>query len=157
MKQNIKRPIYLIAFTFLGFLLGLLIEAIVEFYYTTLLLADFNRYSFGLSWADLTQIRDFFAVLVFLASAWWGYRAGIYWWHQIYELNKYGSKQWFKRDYTKKLGLVYVIAIIAAILFVYVSSNSELTGNNPAKYINNHENHQHFVYRGGQYSRKIYL
>lgn len=96
MPKKIKRKVYLVAFTVLGLVLGVLIEALLELYYTSLLSADFKRFSFGLGWNELFQIRDLFAVLVLLAGGWWGYRAGKHWWHQIYELKKFPN--WFIRS-----------------------------------------------------------
>ena len=45
-----KRTIYIILFTILGILLQFLVHALLEIWYANLLLADFSKYSFGLSW-----------------------------------------------------------------------------------------------------------
>ena len=132
MKQNIKRQVYLISFTFLGLLLGLLAEAIIELCYTTLLLADFNRFSFGLSWSGLFQIRNFLAAAVILGSGWWGYSSGVYWWHQIYELKIFSNRQWFKKNHMKKLCLALAAAIITIGLLVFLSINYSQNDNNSA-------------------------
>lgn len=101
MKQNIKRQVYLVSFTLLGVLFGILVESIVELYYTRLLLGNFSIYSYGLDWADLFQVRDFFAVLLVLACGLWGYGAGKFWWRQIYELKKYPRLLKYKFKFSK--------------------------------------------------------
>lgn len=77
-------------------LLGALVESLAELGYINLLASDFGLYSFGLSWPELLQFRDFFAVLVLAGCGLWGYSAGKYWWHQIYELKKFSRRHWLK-------------------------------------------------------------
>lgn len=97
-SQNVKRSVYLVAFTTLGLTFGALIASLLELYYTKLLLIDFDSYSYGLSWTDIFYLRDFFAVLVLVLSGWWGYCAGKYWWHQIYELRKFKHYHWWYKS-----------------------------------------------------------
>lgn len=97
MTPKNKRSIYLILFTVVGLLIGVLAESLMELAYIGLLVSDFNRYSYGLSWEDLKQFRDIFAIILLAACGVWGYNAGNYWWHQIYELKKFSRWHWFKK------------------------------------------------------------
>ena len=92
--MEIKRKLYIFLFTVLGLVFGFFVAELVQLVYLRLLLADFARYSFGLSWSDLGQFYYFFSVLVVAFTGFWGYAAGKFWWRQIYVLKKYDKKRW---------------------------------------------------------------
>lgn len=94
MNKYNKRKIYIASFAFLGILLGFLFEMLIELFYTKMLLSDFKKYSFGLSWVELEQVRDFAAILLLFGTGAWGFSAGKYWWHQIYELKVFKRHHW---------------------------------------------------------------
>ncbi|MFH1187713.1 MAG: hypothetical protein V1688_02505 [bacterium] len=79
-----KKKIYIIAFTFLGILLQLLIHALVEMWYIGLLLNNFSRYSLGFSWDQLYLIHYAGTIILFVAGALFGFWQGTYWWKKIY-------------------------------------------------------------------------
>jgi len=82
---KMKKSIYIIAFTFLGVLLQLLIHGLVEIWYIGLLISDFPKYSFGLSWSQWFIIHHIGTVVLFVAGALLGYWQGKFWWRKIYE------------------------------------------------------------------------
>lgn len=83
-----KKEIYIISFTFLGFLLQLLIHGLVETWYIGLLVSDFPRYSLGLSWSQWFLIHHAATVVLFAMGILFGFRQGKYWWRRIYEERK---------------------------------------------------------------------
>ena len=82
-----KRNIYIFLFVVLGVILQFLAHALIEMWYIGLLLADFLKYGFGLTWDTWVLIHNVLTVVFFLAGAWIGYKEGIYWWRKIYEEN----------------------------------------------------------------------
>ena len=91
-----KRAIYVFLFTVLGVAIGFLVKEFVEILYLKLLLNDFIGYSFGLSWAELTQFNYLFSTILMVACGLWGYMAGKYWWKQIYVLKQFRHNRWIK-------------------------------------------------------------
>ena len=83
-SNEVKRIVYLIAFTFLGALVSFLIHAGIEILYTRLLLADFERYSFGLTWDQWFRIHAIGTLVLFVLGTGVGFWQGRYWWRKIY-------------------------------------------------------------------------
>lgn len=81
-----KKIIYIILFTFLGILLQFLIHGLVEIWYIGLLINNFSRYGFGLSWPQWFIIHHIATVILFVAGALFGFWQGKFWWRRIYEL-----------------------------------------------------------------------
>ncbi len=79
-----KKPVYILAFSFLGVLVQFLVHAGIEVWYIGLLLKDFPRYGLGLTWEQWMMIHSIGSVLLFIAGAWLGFRQGQYWWRKIY-------------------------------------------------------------------------
>jgi len=80
-----KKQIYIVSFTFLGLLLQLFIHAIVENWYIGLLLQNFDKYGFGLSWDWWYWFHFIATILLFVAGAVYGFRKGVYWWGRLYD------------------------------------------------------------------------
>jgi len=80
-----KKTIYIILFTFLGILLQFLIHAGIEVWYIGLLISDFPKYGFGLSWPQWFIIHHIATVVLLVAGALFGFWQGKYWWQRIYE------------------------------------------------------------------------
>ena len=76
---------YILAFTVFGILVQFCIYALLEIWYIGLLLHNFPRYGFGLSWQAWFWIHGVYAVVFLLAGALLGYFQGRYWWRRIYE------------------------------------------------------------------------
>jgi len=83
-----KKLIYLISFTVLGILLQFLIHAGVEIWYINLLVGDFPKYSFGLSWNQWFIIHHIATVILLILGAALGFLAGKFFWRKIYENKK---------------------------------------------------------------------
>ncbi len=80
-----KRIIYLLSFSALGFLLQLLLHAIIEQWYISLLLSDFDFYGFGLSWSSWFMIHSVLTVVLTILGALLGLKFGLYWWGRLYD------------------------------------------------------------------------
>ena len=80
-----KKKIYIFLFVFLGFLLQLLIHALIETWYIGLLISDFPKYSLGFSWSQWFLIHHAATVVLFIAGVLFGYWQGKFWWKKIYE------------------------------------------------------------------------
>lgn len=68
----------------LGFLLQLLLHAAIEIWYIGLLLANFPRYSLGLSWEGWRIVHHVGTVVLFIGGIWGGYVLGVRWWQIVY-------------------------------------------------------------------------
>lgn len=97
--MEIKRKFYIFSFSVLGVVFGLFVAEIAQLIYLRLLLTDFAKHSFGLSWSDLEQFYYFFSVLLVTACGLWGFAAGKYWWTQIYVLKRFNQNRW--RNFVK--------------------------------------------------------
>ncbi|MBL7053151.1 MAG: hypothetical protein ISS02_00600 [Candidatus Portnoybacteria bacterium] len=80
-----KKSIYIILFTFLGFLLQFLIHGLVECWYINLLVNDFSKYSFGFSWSQWFTIHYIGTILLLVIGLLFGFYQGKFWWRKIYE------------------------------------------------------------------------
>ena len=83
-----KKIIYIICFTFLGFLLQILVHAGVEIFYIRMLWKDFEKYSLGLSWNQLILIHYIGSIVLVVIGILFGLWQGIYWWKRLYENKK---------------------------------------------------------------------
>jgi len=82
---NSKRTIYITSFTVLGILLSTIVHAGVEIPVINLLVADFDRYGLGLTWAQWFWVHHVGTVILWIAGALFGYWQGKHWWRVIYE------------------------------------------------------------------------
>ena len=86
MKLNhFKKTIYIILFTFLGILLGLVVHGLVELWYIDKLTTNFPKYSLSHSWADWFFIHKVWSVVTLVGGIVFGYLQGKYWWKLVYE------------------------------------------------------------------------
>lgn len=85
-----KRAFYIFCFTFLGFLLQLLVHAIVETVVLALLLRDFDRYGLGLTWSRWYAVHHTLTLAFLIAGLGLGYRWGVKWWQAIYVEKRFG-------------------------------------------------------------------
>lgn len=80
-----KKTIYIISFTVFGILLQLLMHAIIEVFYINLLLQNFSKYGFGLSWNQWFVIHYIGTIILLIAGILFGFRSGKFFWRKIYE------------------------------------------------------------------------
>ena len=90
-----KKIIYILLAGILGFLVATLIHSLLEIWYINLLIADFKKYSFGLSWQVWFMIHTIIAGVLGVFSTLIGIRFGIRWWQIIYVEKQYPWKRWF--------------------------------------------------------------
>ena len=70
-----KRGFYILAFTFLGFLLQFIVHALAEMAVLSLLLKDFGRYGLGLTWSQWYAVHHVVGLALLIAGiglAWYG-------------------------------------------------------------------------------------
>ncbi len=91
-----KKAIYITAFVALGLLIQFLVHAGVEIWYIGLLLRDFAKYGFGLSWADWWIIHYIGTIVLLAGGALFGFWQGKFWWKKIYE-EKTGIRTFIER------------------------------------------------------------
>lgn len=80
-----KRIFYIFSFGFLGFLLQFLAHIFIERWYIGLLINDFAKYGFGMSWNSWFLIHHIGSVVFMIAGIFFGIGQGIYWWKILYE------------------------------------------------------------------------
>jgi len=81
----VKKKIYITLFIFLGILVQQLVHGLIEIWYLDLLVSDFAKYGFGLSWGVWLWIHGVGAGILFILGVFFGFRQGKYWWKKIYE------------------------------------------------------------------------
>jgi hypothetical protein len=79
-----KRNLYVGLFVCLGLMVFYFIYVLSTVGTIFLLLLDFKRYSFGLSWEVWHNIGTAWLILCLIAGALVGYGLGKYWWRYIY-------------------------------------------------------------------------
>ena len=93
-----KRAFYILCFTFLGFLLQLMVHAIVEAGVLALLLEDFDRYGLGLTWSQWYAVHHTLTLALLIVGLALGYRWGVKWWQILYVEKRYGwPPKWKER------------------------------------------------------------
>lgn len=83
--QSLKKRFYVFSFTFLGFLLQILIHGILEQWYIGLLVKDFKKFGLGMTWDQWFFVHHALTVVLLLAGLFFGFRQGRFWWKKIYE------------------------------------------------------------------------
>ena len=79
-----KKAIYISAFTVLGILVQFSAHAAIEIWYIDLLVSDFGRYGFGLSWNAWLIIHHIGTVILLVGGTLFGFWQGQYWWRKMY-------------------------------------------------------------------------
>jgi len=85
-----KRAFYVLCFTFLGFLLQLIVHALLEMAVLSLLLSDFDRYGLGLSWSQWYAVHHVLTLALLIAGIALGFRWGVKWWQILYVERRFG-------------------------------------------------------------------
>jgi hypothetical protein len=85
-----KRAFYILCFTLLGFLLQLIVHAIVESAVLALLLKDFDRYGLGLTWSQWYAVHHVATLALLIVGICLGFRWGVKWWQILYVEKRYG-------------------------------------------------------------------
>ena len=91
--KNMKKQIYYLTFTFFGALLGFFIHAVVELGFINLMLSDFEKYNFGLTWAEWMMVHTYGTLLLVIGLGLYGYRLGVKFWRILYVDKRY-LKRW---------------------------------------------------------------
>jgi hypothetical protein len=86
-RKDMKKIIYITAFTILGALVSFLVHAVIEIPIIYLLVSDFNKWGLGLSWESWFFIHTIFSIALLLLGIIFGFTQGRHWWRIIY-LNK---------------------------------------------------------------------
>lgn len=87
-----KKYFYISCAVLFWILVGFILHIIIEISAISLLLNNFERYSFGLSWAQLMAIHYVFTFVLFLVSIVVGVIVGFKWWKFIYIDKKYRGR-----------------------------------------------------------------
>lgn len=90
-----KRIIYILLATILGMLLSIIAVTLIELPVIWLVITDIDKYSFGLSWNDLTTLHLVFSGVMLAVGSIFGVWLGFRWWKYIYIEKKYQGR-WFK-------------------------------------------------------------
>ncbi len=80
-----KKKIYIFLFSILGALVGFLAKGLVELKAIELLLFNFEKYSFGMSFENIVILHNAFSFLALFLGALVGFFQGKYWWRILYE------------------------------------------------------------------------
>lgn len=79
-----KRVFYISLFVLLGILVQFLVHAVVEIFYTNLLLTNYDVFGLGLPFSAWFTIHTIFSAILFIAGVAIGYWQGVYWWKRMY-------------------------------------------------------------------------
>jgi len=79
-----KKFLYLLLGSIFGLLLSFLAHAIIEIPVILIMVSDFEKYSFGLSWPQLMLVHIIFTISLSLAGLFFGLWLGFRWWRHIY-------------------------------------------------------------------------
>lgn len=79
-----KRITYIALAIVFGILVQFVLHAVVELGYIHLLVTNFDRWSFGLSWSTWFSIHTVASIVLLVAGIIVGYFLGVHWWKYIY-------------------------------------------------------------------------
>lgn len=82
--MNMKKIIYIAFFTFLGFLLTLLLHGLVEIAALSLILNNFDKYSSSPLWRHWNEIHDVFTLVLAIVGVTVGFLSGRHFWPILY-------------------------------------------------------------------------
>ncbi|MEK7151043.1 MAG: hypothetical protein AAB783_02490 [Patescibacteria group bacterium] len=93
--KSLKRKFYLFCTSILGVLLATIIHALIEGWYITLLISDFDIYSLGLSWPEWFVVHNIVAGTFWFFGVLGGYWLGVRWWQIVYIEHRH----WLRRKH----------------------------------------------------------
>lgn len=79
-----KKTIYIILCGILGVMLGFILQTILEVPVIYVVVSDFEKFSFGLSWEKLMILHWIFTLVLLMLGLIFGIRKGFVWWKYIY-------------------------------------------------------------------------
>lgn len=79
-----KKVLYITLFTFLGFLVQLLVHAVIEMVYIKLLLTRYDTFGLGLPFSTWFLVHNVFTLVLLALGVVVGFWQGIYWWKRLY-------------------------------------------------------------------------
>ena len=79
-----KRNFYIICTTFLGILLGIIVNGFVELPVIALLTFDIEKFGLGMTWEQWGVVHAIWTFITFIGGAIGGYFLGILWWRIVY-------------------------------------------------------------------------
>lgn len=88
--KKAKKRVYIFASAVFGLLLSFMVHAGLEIIAINLLISDFDKYSFGLTWEQLFAIHYILSVVLAIAGVIFGLWIGFRWHRLIYEENRGG-------------------------------------------------------------------
>lgn len=84
----LKHRVYIVSFSFLGWLLAYTLFSFAEYLTIAALIDDFTKNSLGLSWAQWWLVHYLALLLSSLVGLVYGFWQGNYWWGVVYEKRK---------------------------------------------------------------------
>jgi len=90
--QKIKKAFYIFSCVILGILLSFILHALIVIPIIYVMIGDFEKYSFGLSWNELMIVHGIFTILLFVLGLVLGIYLGFKWWKYIYVDRKYTGR-----------------------------------------------------------------
>ena len=97
--MNVKKSLYVFLCSIMGALLFLILHQILAFGYLMLLYANYQTFSFGLSFIALMALDYLTLIIVIMLGAWYGIWLGIYWFGMVYETNGNGFIEHMVKNY----------------------------------------------------------
>jgi len=90
--QKIKKGFYIFSCVILGILLSFILHALIVIPIIYVMIRDFEKYSFGLSWNGLMIVHGIFTVFLLVLGIILGIYLGFKWWKYIYVDRKYTGR-----------------------------------------------------------------
>ena len=90
-----KKVFYISMCALLGVLVGFIAHALLEIPIIYLMVSDFDKYSFGLTWDQLMMVHWIYTATLLFIGLIAGLKLGFKWWQYIYVERKYTGR-WFK-------------------------------------------------------------
>lgn len=84
-KSPVKRLIYIVGFTLLGWLIAFSIYSFGEYLWLNALVDNFDKYSYGLSWDQWWLIHYLILLFFSFGGIIYGFWQGHYWWDKVYD------------------------------------------------------------------------
>ena len=86
-----KRKVYVVLFTLLGLQFGFFAHMLLEVWWIKLLLADYGKYGFGLTWKDWEMVHMYGVPFLMILFGALGYLEGVKFWKILYVDQKYSK------------------------------------------------------------------